>query len=91
METSNYDVHMPDKKKFLLDMLTLTERENFEIGDALKAQSEALKDLADIVREIGHIKQNTRGDIYKLAEKKDISMNINKRPRDFDTLYWGQE
>ena len=86
---SDYTTERPDKKQFLLDMLTLTEEENFEIGRRLKDQAEYIKSLGEIAWEVGHIKQDAKADVFKLAEKMEIPMNISKRPREFDRLYFG--
>lgn len=86
---NDYTTEMPDKKQFLLDMLTLTEEENFEIGRRLAEQAEYIEGLGTIAWQVGNIKQNARADVFKLAEKMEIPMNINKRPREFDKLYFG--
>lgn len=86
---SDYTTERPDKKQFLLDMLTLTEEENFEIGKRLKDQAEYIESLGEIAWQVGHIKQDVRADVFKLAEKMEIPMDINKRPREFDRLYFG--
>ena len=86
---SDYTTERPDKKQFLLDMLTLTEEENFEIGRRLKDQAEYIESLGKIAWEVGHIKQDARQDIHDLAKKMEIPMDINKRPREYDMLYFG--
>lgn len=90
---SNYDGISEDIniKKFLLDMLAMSEKDNFRIGSQLREQGELLNQLADIAWKVGHIKQSATGEIFKLVEKYDIDMDINKRPREYEALYFGKD
>ena len=91
MEKSEFVKEIPDKKQFLIDMINLSEHENFEIGEALEEQSEILNELSEIAKQIGHIKQSARCEIYELARTKSIKMEINKRPREFKLLNFGED
>ena len=79
-------ISTPDKKKFLLDMVAMSTDENFEIAKMLQEQSKVLNDLAHIARSIGDIKQGANSGIYALAREHEIELNVNKRPREFDTI-----
>ncbi len=87
-----YDSKEPDKKKFLLDMLDLTMKENFEIGERLKEQANLLNALGHIACKVGHIKQDANGQIYDLAKKMDIKMDINARHNEFSMMrFYGED
>jgi hypothetical protein len=83
---NDYLAEMPDKRQFLLDMIGLTMRENFEIAETLKQQAECLDTLSKIAREVGHIKQYANGQIDDLAKSVDIKWDINARVKEFDVL-----
>ena len=83
---NDYLAEMPDKRQFLLDMLGLTMRENFEIAETLKKQAECLNALSWIAREVGGIKQHARGQIDDLAKSVDVKWDVNARVKEFDVL-----
>lgn len=70
---------IPDKKKFLIDMIFKTKKENFEIAETLRLQSRILEELADIARKVGNTKQNALEEIDKIADYHDISWDRNHR------------
>ena len=92
MEVLKYDTLEPNKKQFLLDMLGLTMAENFEIGKRLKEQSDLLGDLSRIAMEVGDIKQHTRGQVFDLAEKMNVKMDINAKHKEFSMMrFYGED
>lgn len=92
MKVLKYDTLEPNKKQFLLDMLGLTMSENFEIGKRLKEQANLLEALSEIATKVGHIKQDANGQVYDLAKKMDIKMDINTRHKEFSMMrFYGED
>lgn len=77
---------IPDKHKFLVDMLELSAHENFEISRALSEQSDILEELADIARKIGSIKQSANGEISNLADKYEIKWKTTNPEKEYKIL-----